>query len=152
MKNVRHQKILELIRAYDIDTQQTLINKLKESGFNVTQTTVSRDINQLKLIKAIKPDGTYKYVRPADNKQHGVAVNSAISAAVTAIDAARNLVVVKTYPGMANAVGVLVDSIEHDEVLGSVAGDDTILLVLKTDAAASNFEERLRRVCGLQNV
>ena len=144
MKNLRHQKILELIKTHDIDTQQTLIDKLRENGLNVTQTTVSRDINQLKLIKAIKPDGTYKYVRPTDTKQHGASVNSAISAAITAIDAARNLVVVKTYPGMANAVGVLVDSIEHDEVLGSVAGDDTIMLVSRSEDSAHKITERFR--------
>lgn len=149
MKNIRHQKILEIIRNYDIDTQQALIEKLKEAGLSVTQTTVSRDINQLKIIKVIKPDGTYRYARPTDTKNHGATINTAISAAITSVDAANNIVVVKTFPGMANAVGVLVDSIEHDEVLGSVAGDDTVLLVLRTDVAASNFEERLRKVCGI---
>ena len=150
MKKIRHQKIIELIKKYDIDTQNALIDKLRESGLDVTQTTVSRDINQLKLVKAIKPDGTYKYILPTDTKPQAVSVNSAITASVTSIDSARNIVVVKTYPGMANAVGVLVDSIEHDELLGSVAGDDTVLLVLRTDLAATNFEHRLKSVCGIQ--
>ena len=150
MKKIRQQKIIELIKEYDIDTQNALIDKLRDSGLDVTQTTVSRDINQLKLVKAIKPDGTYKYILPTDTKPKGAGVNSAITASVTSIDSARNIVVVKTYPGMANAVGVLVDSIEHDELLGSVAGDDTVLLVLRSDLAATSFEHRLKSVCGIQ--
>ena len=133
MKNSRQQKILELIKAYDIDTQETLMNKLSEAGFVVTQTTVSRDIRQLNLVKGVTSKGTYKYVAPDVGRESGIPVlNSAITDSVTKIDSACNIVVVKTFPGMANAIAVCVDSLYHEDVVGSVAGDDTILLVTKS--------------------
>ncbi len=147
MKNARQQKILELIETCDIDTQETLISELKKLGFNVTQTTISRDIRQLGLLKAVTHKGTYKYVIPSAGARgdSGVPVlNSAITDSVTKIVSAGNIVVVKTYAGMANAIAVCVDSLYHDEILGSVAGDDTILLVVKDSDAAIMLEEDLR--------
>ena len=145
MKNSRQQKILELIKEYDIDTQETLITKLRESGFSVTQTTVSRDIRQLNLVKGVTAKGTYKYIAPDSRKESGVPVlNSSITDSVTSIDNACNIVVVKTFPGMANAIAVCVDSLYHEEIVGSVAGDDTILLVTKTYDTASVLAEELK--------
>jgi transcriptional regulator of arginine metabolism len=145
MKNVRQQKILELIEKYDIDTQDTLITKLRELGFNVTQTTVSRDIKQLNIVKSVSSKGTYKYVAPGIRKDEGAPVlSSAITDSVIKISAAGNIVVVKTYPGMANAIAVCVDSLYHESVIGSVAGDDTILLVVADADAASQLAFELR--------
>ncbi len=149
MKNIRQQKILELIEKYDIDTQETLILKLRELGFNVTQTTVSRDIRQLNIVKSVSSKGTFKYVAPGIRKDDGVPVlNSAITDAVVKISAAGNIVVVKTYPGMANAIAVCVDSLYHESVIGSVAGDDTILLVAADNDSASELAAELRRSFG----
>lgn len=146
MKNIRQQKILELIEKYDIDTQETLIFKLKELGFNVTQTTVSRDIRQLNIVKSVSSKGTYKYVAPGIRKEEGIPVlNSAITDAVIKISAAGNIVVIKTYAGMANAIAVCVDSLYHESVIGSVAGDDTILLVVADNDAASELAAELRK-------
>lgn len=146
MKNIRQQKILELIEKYDIDTQETLINKLKELGFNVTQTTVSRDIRQLNIVKSVSSKGTYKYVVPGIRKDEGIPVlNSAITDSVIKISAAGNIVVIKTYAGMANAIAVCVDSIYHESIIGSVAGDDTILLVVADNDAASALAAELRK-------
>lgn len=147
MKNARQKKIVELINTYDIDTQQALIEKLNEAGFSATQTTVSRDINQLKLVKAVSSKGGYKYIIPGIKSDDSTlpVMNSALKEAVLKVEAARNIVVVKTLSGMANAVAVCVDSLNHDEVVGSVAGDDTILLVIKTDELAKIVEERLLR-------
>ncbi len=151
MKNARQQKILELIQKYDIDTQEQLISKLSEAGFSVTQTTISRDINQLKLVKTATGSGNYKYVLPEVRRENNVSVvNSALSEAVIKIEAARNIVVVKTLSGMANALAVCVDSIGSDDIIGSVAGDDTILIVLHTDEIASALSERLRGTFGVK--
>jgi transcriptional regulator of arginine metabolism len=145
MKNARQKKIVELVTTYDIDTQQALIDKLSEAGFAATQTTISRDINQLKLVKAVSSKGGYKYIiqgTKADDSALPV-MNSALKDAVLKIEAAKNIVVVKTLSGMANAVAVCVDSLKHDDIVGSVAGDDTILLVIKTDELAKEVEESL---------
>ena len=145
MKNARQQKILEIINKYDIDTQEALILKLKESGYNVTQTTISRDINQLKLVKAVTSTGTYKYIVPDVKRENNKTVmNSALTEAVLKIQAAKNIVVVKTLSGMANAIAVCVDSIDHDLIVGSVAGDDTILVVTMDEETALTMESNLK--------
>ena len=150
MKNVRQQKILEIIEKYDIDTQEALITKLKDEGIYATQTTVSRDINQLKLVKAVSADGSYKYIIPSMKKSNSVTVmNSAITDAVHTVEAACNIVVVKTHSGMANAVAVCVDALNHNDIVGSVAGDDTIILVVRTPEIAITMESRLKEVFGV---
>ena len=149
MKNARQQKILELIEQYDIDTQETLIKKLGEVGYNVTQTTVSRDIRQLNLVKGVTARGTYKYVAPSVTRESNIPVlNSAITDSVVKIEAAGNIVVIKTFAGMANAIAVCVDSLHHDNIVGSVAGDDTILLVIKDNPAAEALADELRNTFG----
>ncbi len=145
MKNLRQQKILELIEKYDIDTQETLISRLAEEGYNVTQTTVSRDIRQLSLVKGVAANGTYKYVAPIVQKGNNVPIlNSAITDSVVRIEAAGNIVVVRTFAGMANAIAVCVDSLHHDDIVGSVAGDDTILLVVRDGQYAAELAKELR--------
>ena len=149
MKNARQQKILELIEKYDIDTQDTLIKKLKEEGYDVTQTTASRDIRQLNLIKGVSANGSYKYIAPSSviSKENKLPIlNSGITDAVVKIEAACNIVVVKTLSGMANAIAVCCDSLSHDNIVGSVAGDDTILLVTKAPEIASELEHELNEI------
>ena len=149
MKNARQQQILELIERYDIDTQETLIKRLKEVGYIVTQTTVSRDIRQLNLVKGVTAMGTYKYVAPQSSKDNNIPVlSSAMTDSVLKIEAACNIVVVKTYAGMANAIAVCVDSMFHDSIVGSVAGDDTILLLIKDNEAAEAFAKVLGETFG----
>lgn len=151
MKNARQKKILELIEEYDIDTQETLVEKLREVGIVVTQTTASRDIKELKLVKGMTSKGTYKYVVPTVKRENNTAVlSSALTESVLSITAARNIVVIKTFPGMANAVAVCVDTLEHPHIVGSVAGDDTILLVIKDDETAKMVEEKLLSVFGVK--
>lgn len=145
MKGLRQQKILEIIRNYDIDTQEALIAKLAEAGYIVTQTTISRDINQLKLVKAVTASGAYKYIVPDVKRENNRTVmNSALTDAVIKIEAARNIVVVKTLSGMANAIAVCVDSLNHDDIVGSVAGDDTIIIVTKDDDVADTMAGNLK--------
>ena len=147
MKNARQQKILDLIEKYDIDTQETLIKHLSECGYNVTQTTISRDIRQLNLVKGISSAGTYKYIAPGTVavKENNIPIlNSAITDSVIKIEAACNIVVVKTFSGMANAIAVCIDSLHNSDIVGSVAGDDTILLVIKDFEKAKLIEAELR--------
>ena len=150
MKNVRQQKILEIIEKYDIDTQESLISKLKEAGYSVTQTTISRDINQLKLVKAVTSTGSYKYIVPDVRHENNKAVmNSVLTDAVLNIEAAKNIVVVKTLSGMANAIAVCVDSLNHDNIVGSVAGDDTIIIVTRDEDIACSMEASLKTAFNL---
>ena len=150
MKNSRQQKILELIEKYEIDTQETLIERLREVGVTVTQTTISRDIKQLKLVKGTTGRGTYKYILPEVKRENNIPVlNSALTESVVKIEAAKNIVVIKTFPGMANALAVCVDTLEHSNIVGSVAGDDTILLVVKEDETAIFVENKLKNVFGV---
>ena len=147
MKNSRQQKILELINTYDIDTQEMMIEKLREEGITATQTTISRDIRELKLVKGMTGKGAYKYILPGAKRENNLPVlNSVLTDSVTGIEAAGNIVVVKTYPGMANALAVCVDSLEKPHIVGSVAGDDTILLVVRTDEIAREVARELKDV------
>ena len=151
MKNSRQKKILELIEQYDIDTQETLIERLCEVGISITQTTISRDIRELKLVKGMTGKGTYKYIVPGVKRENNIPVlNSALTDAVVKIEAAKNIVVIKTFPGMANALAVCVDTLEHPHIVGSVAGDDTVLLVIKDDETAKMVEEKLKNVFGVK--
>ncbi len=147
MKNERQKKILELIEKYDIDTQETLIGKLSEAGYNVTQTTVSRDIKQLKLVKGTTGMGTYKYVSPKPKKEEVTPIlSSAITDSVTDVEAAGNIVVVKTLAGMANAAAVCIESLSLTRIIGTVAGDDTVLIVVETPDSAKRLEAELQAV------
>ncbi len=148
-KNARHTKILELIEKYEIDTQQTLTDKLIEEGFSVTQTTVSRDIRALKLIKGMTKRGTYKYVLPQSRRDNVAPTgNSAIYDSVLSVVCAQNLVVVRTLSGMANAMAVCIDSIEHEKSLGSIAGDDTILIIAQSNESAAILARELQTLFG----
>ena len=145
MKNQRQQKILEIVAKYDIDTQEKLIEKLEEEGVYATQTTISRDINQLKLVKAVTSEGKYKYIIPNVQTVNNKAVmNSTFTEAVLSVRAAKNIVVLKTLSGMANAVAVCVDSLGHDDIVGCVAGDDAIIVVTPDDDIARHLERHLK--------
>ncbi len=147
MKNARQQKILELIEKYEIDTQESLIEKLLEAGIVATQTTISRDIRELKLVKGMSASGGYKYILPGAKKEMNIPVlNSVLTDSVLKIEAACNIVVIKTYPGMANALAVCVDSFEKPHIVGSVAGDDTILLVVRSEEIANEVANELKEV------
>lgn len=145
MKSGRHDKILELIARYEIETQDELIEKLKREGFEVTQATASRDIKELKLTKTLTNKGKYRYVRPiAPNVTPGARFNSALATSIISVEVGENIVVIKTYAGMANAVATGIDSVEHSDMLGCVAGDDTILIVAKSKDVAIRLASQLK--------
>ena len=150
IKNTRQQKILEIIETYDIDTQDAMIEKLREAGISATQTTISRDIRELKLVKGMSSKGIYKYILPEAKKENNIPVlNSALTESVLKIEAAENIVVVKTFPGMANALAVCVDSLEKPHIVGSVAGDDTIIVVTKDNDTAQSVAGRMKKLLSL---
>lgn len=145
MKNTRQEKIIELINQYVFDTQEDLQAKLKECGFKVTQATVSRDIRELGIIKSEGDDGVYKY-RVSKDKQKGE-INGKFSVilkqAVSKIACANNLIVVKTYTGMGSAVGAAFDAMELEGVIGTLAGDDTLLIIAHDNESAEIVTKRL---------
>ncbi len=137
MKNKRQEKILEFIKSEKIDTQDELLKRLKESGFDVTQATVSRDIKELKLVKVSTGEGGYKYaVRDQNDPKQTVKYLSIMKETVTSIKCADNLIVVKTYTGMAQAACAAIDAVYHTQILGSIAGDDTIFIALESSVTA----------------
>ena len=137
MKSERQNRILELVAKYEIETQEEMIERLRKEGYHVTQATVSRDLKELKLSKALTARGTYRY-SVGTNRNHtgSVRLNNAMVDSIVSVNYSMNNVVIKTYPGMAQAVASSVDSLNMHNVLGCVAGDDTIILVT-TDAESS---------------
>lgn len=149
MKTRRHTKILELIKEYDIDTQEELLKYLKEGGFDVTQATVSRDIKELRLVKTLSDNGKYKYSTGTDKTNDmSSKFYSLFSDSVLSVDAAQNLVVIKTMIGMAQAVCASMDNIYWQGFVGTLAGEDTILIVCKTEDVALNTQEEFRKLIG----
>ncbi len=132
MKYSRHSKILEIIESKDIETQDELASELRESGFQVTQATVSRDIKEMRLIKVLTKDGRYKYA--SIREKEGVVNERFLKIfrnSVTSIDHAGNIIVVKTLVGSASAAAVSIDALNLKQIVGSIAGDDTIFLLVK---------------------
>ena len=137
MKVKRQSKILELIRENDIETQEMLADLLNKAGFNVTQATVSRDIRELKLTKATMQSGKQKYVATAKESSFVTErLNRVFRDGIVSIDYAQNIVVIKTLIGMAMAVAAALDSMENSEIMGTIAGDDTIFCVVKNESRA----------------
>jgi transcriptional regulator of arginine metabolism len=134
MKGLRHIKIREIITQKDIETQDELVDALRKAGFQVTQATVSRDIKELLLIKVPTDDGRYKYSMPTDQRYNPVQkLKRALVDSFVHIDYTGNLVVMKCLPGTANSVCVLLDSMEWSEIMGTICGDDTILIICRTE-------------------
>ena len=146
MKSKRHEKILELIRDNDIETQEQLLQQLQENGFNTTQATISRDIKQLRIIKELGPNGTYRYVSAPKPVEHAFSakLNMIFRQCVTSIDFAQNLIVIKTMPGLANAACSAIDKLELPELLGTLAGDATCVVIMRDNASAATFCAEIR--------
>lgn len=133
MKKVRHGKIIEIIEKQDVETQEELAGYLKDAGFQVTQATVSRDIRELKLSKIPTREGKQKYVilKQEDN-QLGDKYSRVLKDGFASMDMAQNILVIKTVSGMAMAVAAAVDAMKFGEIVGSIAGDDTIMVAVRT--------------------
>jgi transcriptional regulator of arginine metabolism len=142
-KGQRHIKIREIITSNDIETQDELVDILKNQGFNVTQATVSRDIKELHLVKVPLLDGRYKYSLPADQRFNPLQkLKRGLMDAFVKIDAAGHMLVMKTLPGNANAIGALIDHLDWEEILGTICGDDTCLIICRTPEDTKVISDR----------
>ncbi|MGO4527547.1 transcriptional regulator ArgR [Paenibacillus sp. 2TAF8] len=144
MKGQRHIKIREIISQNEIETQDDLVEALRQAGFQVTQATVSRDIKELLLIKIPMDDGRYKYSLPTDQRYNPIQkLKRALVDNFLHIDHTNNLVVMKCLPGTANSIAALLDNIEWTEVMGTICGDDTILIICRTEDNSVSVIERI---------
>ncbi len=147
MKNRRQEKILELISKYEIETHDEMISRLRDDGYNVTQATISRDMRELKLTKVLTARGTYKYtVNNSRNHSNNVKFNNAVVDSIVSVDYAGNNIVLKTYPGLAQAVASSVDALNMNNILGCVGGDDTIIIVTRDEEASKEISEKIKEL------
>jgi len=147
MKNARQNKILEIIKNNDIETQEAMMLELRKEGFEVTQATVSRDIKELKLIKISDLNNNYKYaVKDDDDYRQSAKYENIVKETVICITAANNLLVIKTFSGMAQAAAAALDAICYDDIIGSIAGDDTIIAVAETNERALEVAQTINSI------
>nr|MDH3099071.1 transcriptional regulator ArgR [Bacillus velezensis]WGD99515.1 transcriptional regulator ArgR [Bacillus velezensis] len=143
-KGQRHIKIRELITSHEIETQDDLVDMLREEGYKVTQATVSRDIKEAHLVKVPTNNGSYKYSLPADQRFNPLSkLKRSLMDAFVKIDSASHMIVLKTMPGNAQAIGALMDNLEWEEIMGTICGDDTILIICRTPEDTEGVQSRL---------
>ena len=147
MKKKRQGKIIEIIQKYNVGTQEELADRLREEGFHVTQATISRDIRELKLSKMSAEDGVQKYIVLEQNggelENRYVRV---LQEAYSSVDTAQNLVVIRTVSGMAMAVAAALDAMKLPEIVGCIAGDDTIFVAVHTQEETRLLREKVRMI------
>ncbi|MDD3403829.1 MAG: arginine repressor [Hespellia sp.] len=147
MKDNRHAKIIELIHKNDVETQEELAELLNQDGFKVTQATISRDIRMLKLTKVTGDNGKQKYIQQKGNEQN---INEkymrVLKDGYVSMDMAQNILVIKTVSGMAMAVAAAIDAMNWHEVVGCIAGDDTIMCAIRSVEDTVNVMDKVRKI------
>lgn len=148
MKSNRQNLILALISRQEIETQNHLLQALAQQGIKTTQATLSRDIKELHLVKVLSPSGKYRYAAPTEDTKprYDDRLRKIFRESVTSYDAAQNIVVVKTLPGLASGAAGTLDSMPIPDLVGTLAGDDTALLVMKTNAAAEALCDEIKKM------
>ena len=148
LKAQRQAKIMEIISTINVETQEQLLKELQNAGFRSTQATISRDIKELRIVKELTALGTYRYTVAAKEvpTTFSSRINTIFRECVTRYDYAQNIVVLKTYSGMAQAAAAAIDAIQMQDIVGSVAGDDTILIVMRSTEIASDFTEKYKEL------
>ncbi len=147
MKKNRHDKIIEIIARNVVETQEQLAALLKDAGYDVTQATVSRDIRQMKLTKQVTEDGKSKYVyTTADSDVMQDKYVSVLKAGFVSMDLAQNILVMKTVSGMAMALAAALDALNFPQIVGCIAGDDTIMIAIKTNEEAVEIMEEIQNL------
>lgn len=143
-KSQRHMRIREIITNNVIETQDELVDRLREAGYNVTQATISRDIKEMSLIKVPLPNGSYKYSLPTDKQFYPIQkLQRALQDAFISVDGVSHFLVLKTLPGHANSIAAHLDNLEWEEVLGTISGDDTILIIIRTEEEREVVKNRI---------
>ncbi len=145
MKNHRHRAILEIVESTAVETQDELASILRERGFDVTQATVSRDIKELRLVKAMTDDGAYRYA-VAEKAEQGLTerLRRVFAETVLSVDVAINQIIIKTLPGSAHVAAELVDTMRWPETVGTLAGDNTVLVIARDAEVAPALADRFR--------
>lgn len=147
MKYKRHNEIMNIVTNYNIETQDDLIERLRDRGYDVTQATVSRDIRELKLTKIAVGDNSYKYSLPShDSQKYSAKYQYIVRETIISVDYACNMIVLKTLAGMAQAAAAAIDALGWNEVVGSIAGDDTIFVVMRTPEKAEEYTEHFKNI------
>ena len=147
IKQRRHEKIYELISQHEIETQEELAERLSDAGYKVTQATVSRDIRELKLSKISVGKGRQKYVAFTQDETHlGDKYIRVLGEGYVSMDLAQNLLVMKTVPGMAMAVAAAVDALKIEEIVGCIAGDNTIMMAMRNETAAAAVMDKIGKM------
>ena len=148
MKNERQKQLLQIISEESIETQEQLLSRLEARGIRSTQATVSRDIKELHLIKEPNGRGNYHYAVSGHKTRLNFAdkLRTIFRESVISVDFAQNIVVIKTMPGLANGAAAALDGMEVPYLVGSLAGDDTVLLVLRDNAAAAEFADEIKEM------
>lgn len=148
MKSKRQAKLMEIVAEKDIETQEQLLADLRDAGFSSTQATISRDIKELRIVKELTPMGTYRYALSTKEGKStfSARLNGIFRECVTSYDFAQNIVVIKTLPGLASAACSAVDAMNMSVVVGTLAGDDTAMIVMRDQDAAMSFCSEIRRL------
>ena len=148
MKSKRQAEILRIIEDVDVETQDQLLSELKARGLTSTQATISRDIKELHLIKELTGYGTYKYAVSGRKTSMNIAgrLRTIFKEGVTSFDRAQNIVVLKTMPGLASAACAAIDGMEISDLVGSLAGDDTAVLIMRDSEKAEAFCGETRKI------
>ena len=148
MKNARQGEILRIIQAVEVETQEQLLAELRARGFNATQATISREIKELRLVKELTGQGTYRYALTDRKTSAGntLRLRNIFKEGVTSVDVAQNIVVVRTMPGLASAACSALDGMEIPGMVGSLAGDDTGILIMRDTAAAQQFNSEVHKL------
>ena len=141
MKSQRQAKIMEIISTRNVETQEQLLESLREAGYHSTQATISRDIQELRIVKELTGMGTYRYTTAQGDVTSSFSsrLNTIFRECVTGLDYAQNIVVIHTLPGLASAAGSAIDAMELSVILGCLAGDDTVMVVMRDNNAAAAF-------------
>lgn len=147
MKSGRHEKIIELVNNYDINTQEELLERLNDAGFSATQATISRDIKELRILKTLNHQGKYCYTTGGRNSlDKTTGFENLFKSSAKLVDCAENIVVVKTMSGMAQAVCASLDNLELENIVGTIAGDDTIFIVMRNKDFATELKEKFKKL------
>jgi len=148
MKTKRQAKIIEIISNTNVETQEQLLKALEEAGFTSTQATISRDIKELRIVKELTSLGTYRYSVSEKDAPPALTdrLNTIFRECVTSIDYAENIIVIHTLSGMANAAGAALDAMKINVVLGTLAGDDTVMIVMRDANSAAAFSGEIKAV------
>ena len=151
MKSQRQAKIIEIISTRNVETQEQLLDALQKEGFRATQATISRDIKELRIVKELTSIGTYRYTTTASEVSGSFSsrLNTIFKECVVSFDYAQNIIVIRTLPGIAYAAGSAIDAMNLNSVVGSLAGDDTVMVVMRDINAAAAFCGEIKNLINL---